>query len=261
MVSPGEMVSAVARALGVPEITVVQHDRKLADVGLRAKGGRGPSAAKMTARDVANLLIGIAASSSIQETAANAREYGGLPLVDPLIDSLSMPKGKEAEFYGVEHPDWRDWPLCLPVLRELTPDHTFADALAALIQQVAEDAVIAEAMRKYYESLNENQYGFLVEQPSGSLNVEITIMAPWPDVRVDLYARPGDADGFIDSKHYEMRPPFGIDPEAPPTHDQLVEWHEAMRSKYGLRRAGLRQTRTIGTDVILAMGDLLRSDN
>jgi len=259
MVSPGQMVSAIAKALRVPEITVVQHDRKLADAGLRAKGGRGPSAAKMTARDIVNLLIGIAASSSIQETAANAREYGSLPLVDPLMDSLAIPEGKEAEFYGVDDPDWRDWPLCLPVLRELTSDHTFADALAALVQQVAEDEQIAEAMRKYCDFLTEHPYGF-VRQPCGSLNVEVTIMGPWPDARIDLYPRIGDDDGFVDSKQYEVRPPFPIDSEAPPEHDVLLKWHESMRNKYGLRRAGLRQTRTIGTDVILAMGGLLRCD-
>src|SRR6516225_7202918 len=59
MATPGELVHAVAGALGISQATVVQYDRSLAAVGLRTKSGRGPSAAQVTSQDAANLLIAI----------------------------------------------------------------------------------------------------------------------------------------------------------------------------------------------------------
>src|SRR5439155_17694246 len=62
MATPGQLVKCIAEALGIPEPTVVQYDRLLAENGLRSKGGRGTSAAKVTAVDAANLLIAIMGS-------------------------------------------------------------------------------------------------------------------------------------------------------------------------------------------------------
>ena len=61
MATPGQLVQAMATALGISVATVTQYDRQLAENGLRSKGGRGVSAAAVTARDAANLLIAIAA--------------------------------------------------------------------------------------------------------------------------------------------------------------------------------------------------------
>src|SRR5258705_11448956 len=59
MATPGQLVKCIAEALGIPEPTVVQYDRLLSENGMRSKGGRGTSAAKVTAVDAANLLIAI----------------------------------------------------------------------------------------------------------------------------------------------------------------------------------------------------------
>jgi hypothetical protein len=72
----------MADTLGVPRATVAQYDRVLAENGLRSSGGRGLSAAKVTAADAANLLIAIMASpisgAAIKDAAKTCKSYGGL---------------------------------------------------------------------------------------------------------------------------------------------------------------------------------------
>src|ERR1700730_6814059 len=60
--SPGELVRKVSELLGLAEPTIVLHDRNLVVAGLRSKSGRGTSAARMTARDAAHLLVAVLAS-------------------------------------------------------------------------------------------------------------------------------------------------------------------------------------------------------
>ena len=59
VISPGNLVSAVSAAFGIPESIVIQHDRRLTDAGLRRKGGRGNSAVEMGPEDVAKLLTAV----------------------------------------------------------------------------------------------------------------------------------------------------------------------------------------------------------
>src|SRR4051812_5015787 len=89
MGSPGELVRCVARVLKVSEATVVQYDRNLAEAGLRTKGGRGRSAARITSQDAANLLIVIAGApitgATVKETLATWDKCSGL-IADPRLD-------------------------------------------------------------------------------------------------------------------------------------------------------------------------------
>ena len=82
MASPGQLVKCIAEALEIPEPTVVQYDRLLAENGMRSKGGRGTSAAKVTAGDAANLLIAIlgspVAGASIKPAIEVCKTYGEL---------------------------------------------------------------------------------------------------------------------------------------------------------------------------------------
>lgn len=84
MASPGELVKCVAEVLHLPEQTVTLYDRQLAENGLRSRGGRGKSAAKVTATDAANLLIAILGSpvsgAAISSAALTCDTYGNLPL-------------------------------------------------------------------------------------------------------------------------------------------------------------------------------------
>jgi hypothetical protein len=83
MATPGQLVKAMADALGISAATVGQYDRVLAENGLRSKAGRGLSAARVTAADAANLLIAIMGSpvsgAAIKDAALTCKVYGALP--------------------------------------------------------------------------------------------------------------------------------------------------------------------------------------
>jgi hypothetical protein len=119
MATPKDLVRAVAEILVVPEATVMVHDRNLATaipVPLRSVKGRGRAAARMTARDAATLLIAVVASSNVKDSAKAVADYGGL-VADPRLEST------------IKRYD------------ELPVNHTFRDALTALIDAAAADEI------------------------------------------------------------------------------------------------------------------------
>jgi hypothetical protein len=121
MATPGQLVKCVAEALGIPEPTVVQYDRLLAENGLRSKGGRGTSAAKVTAVDAANLLIAImgspVAGASIKPAIEVCKIYGKLR-VRLGGTSENMKTFKRLGF---------------PTVSKLPISHSLREALAAVI--------------------------------------------------------------------------------------------------------------------------------
>ena len=123
MATPGQLVQVTAGVLGIPTATVTQYDRVLAENGLRSKSGRGPSAAQVTSRDAANLLIAVAASplfgSSAKDLVRNCKLYGSMPLV----------AGRSKRNFSQ---------IGLPILDRLPKEHSFGDALSALIDFVGE---------------------------------------------------------------------------------------------------------------------------
>jgi hypothetical protein len=110
--------------LGAPEATVIQHDRNLVAAGLRSKGGRGLSAAQVTSRDAANLLIAICGSSpfgaSVKETVTTYHRYAPLKA-----------------FRGTRPGNFSRVKSQFPTLGLLPEGHSFRDALAALIDSIA----------------------------------------------------------------------------------------------------------------------------
>src|SRR4051794_40956791 len=80
LATPKQLVECVASALGVEEATVIVHDRNLAVAGLRTMGGRGRAAARMTARDAANLLIAVAGAEQVRDSARAVQDFAALPL-------------------------------------------------------------------------------------------------------------------------------------------------------------------------------------
>ena len=114
MTTPGEMVKCAAAALGVPEMTLTQIDRELVTNGLRTKGGRGRSAAKMNTGDVANLLIAAASGSLVKDTVQAVNAYSKLPC---------NPSAQ-----------WVLEGFNLPALQSLPANHTFGEALCAFIE-------------------------------------------------------------------------------------------------------------------------------
>jgi len=82
LATPKELVQKVAEETGVPVNTVVQHDRNLADAGLRTMAGRGRAAAQVTFQDGANLVVAVAASRNVKDSAAMVRLYSPLEARD-----------------------------------------------------------------------------------------------------------------------------------------------------------------------------------
>ncbi|MBV2183868.1 MAG: hypothetical protein KUL88_04910 [Rhizobium sp.] len=109
MASPKELVATVAKLTGVPEGTVILHDRNLLVAGLRSEGMRGRGKSSVTFEDAANLLIAVAGSRNVKDSAKTVREYRDLVASQPL------------EFGDVER------------------GHTFGDALAALLEAAPKD--------------------------------------------------------------------------------------------------------------------------
>ncbi|WP_143131922.1 hypothetical protein [Methylobacterium sp. 174MFSha1.1] len=70
-----DMVRALADAEGMDEMTVRGIGIIVRDKGHISKGGRGLSAAKMTAKDATNLLIGVNGSSSNREAGEIVDEF------------------------------------------------------------------------------------------------------------------------------------------------------------------------------------------
>src|SRR4051812_9187559 len=95
MASPGDLVRCVATSLGVPEASVVQHDRSLLIAGQRTKGGRGRSAAKVTAADAAKLLISVAGSSYVKDPLPALNGYAQLPVTSSETSSQTSSQGQD----------------------------------------------------------------------------------------------------------------------------------------------------------------------
>jgi len=113
--TPGQLVKAVSIALDVPVETVVQHDRNLVVAGLRTTGARGSNAPSVTHRDAARLIASILGSVKVKESASVVRR----------LEEAKNSGGKK-EYVS----------LPLPRFAELPVNHSFIDALTAIIEEV-----------------------------------------------------------------------------------------------------------------------------
>jgi hypothetical protein len=141
MATPGQLVQIMADVLGISKATVTQYDRVLAENGLRSKGGRGTSAAKVTPRDAANLLIALAVSPifglSAKDAVRNCETYSSLRHRE-IWKALNWPKNFAK--FG------------LPTLADLPEKHSFGDALSALIDAAGKKEVfkLPDSAQKRY---------------------------------------------------------------------------------------------------------------
>jgi hypothetical protein len=115
MATPGELVEVMAKALGVPAPTVVVHDRNLVIAGLRSKGGRGRSAVHVTERDAAHLLVALLGSAQVRDSVHTVKRYAKTRCVKKSSGADGFKRS------GIKE------------LMELGDDHSFLDALEALI--------------------------------------------------------------------------------------------------------------------------------
>jgi hypothetical protein len=127
MATPGQLVEAIAVSLGIPLATVIQHDRQLAESGLRSKRGRGASAAAVTPRDAANLLIAVAASPlagpTVKEAVRTCETYGSLKV---------LPRASRVDRFSK---------FGLPTLAKLPAGHSLREALSILIDGIGKGEI------------------------------------------------------------------------------------------------------------------------
>ena len=119
MATPAQLMESVSKATGVPLATVVDIDRRLVAAGLRTKGGRGFSVARMTPLDAARLLTAILGSPFAKTSAEAVARYARTR-----VDDQRSSEGLYA-------------PLGVPELAALAERHSFIDALAALLKALA----------------------------------------------------------------------------------------------------------------------------
>lgn len=175
MATPGDLVCATAAALGLPEATVSVHDRNLAIAGLRKKGGRGNSAAKMGARDAANLLTAVMASDHVKDSADTVSRYERALASKNLGRKFRLSKLGISEFSA------------------LPPGHSFLNGLAALI----EAAISGSLQRKAQENgvdLSDIRIKVEVETPRVCGRIIILGLTPTTP-KMELYDPRGGGTG------------------------------------------------------------------
>jgi hypothetical protein len=226
MASPGELVEEAARVLGIPASSLVVHDRNLVMAGERSKGGRGTSAAKVTARDAAHLLVAVMASAQVKESVPSLTRYSK---TRPMI-STSSP----ALFDG----------LGLPELSALPADHSFVDALEALLRSGAEGA-----LAKLLGSSPSNKKA----RPDAIVpTIEISVLTP--DTLADIRIA-GTGTRTSRNVRYTLPGPASSRGQSKPTAKDWDDWAALVR---GSRTDGdFLQYRRISEETIIALSRLL----
>jgi hypothetical protein len=123
MATPAQLMETISATTGVPLATVIDIDRKLVKAGLRTKGGRGFSAARMTSLDAAHLLTAMLGAAQSNEAALAVERYSRTR-----VDKESSSEG----LFGTAD---------LDDLAALPARHRFTDALAAVISSAAGGAL------------------------------------------------------------------------------------------------------------------------
>ncbi|ABE61225.1 hypothetical protein Nham_0329 [Nitrobacter hamburgensis X14] len=111
--TPKQLVEKIAEETGVPIGTAILHDRNLLTAGLRSEGQRGRGKSVVTFEDAANLLIAVAGSRNVKDSAETVRLYAPLKATAPLVFN---DQGKD-----------------------IVRGETFGDALAALLEALPAD--------------------------------------------------------------------------------------------------------------------------
>jgi len=162
MATPGQLVQVTADILGISRATVFQYDRMLAENGLRSKSGRGLSAAKVTSRDAANLLIALATSPlfgmSAKDAVRNCQTYASLTS-SPTLQEWS----KSFAAFG------------LPTLSNLPARHSFGEALSALIDAGGKGETFRNPGKKFFTRRPQGfEVQFIGPGPSAQITAEAT---------------------------------------------------------------------------------------
>lgn len=206
MATPGQLVGATARALGLPENAVATPWRALREAGEVTVGGRGVHAAHVTMADAAKLFVAVAAASPLKSTLESWREYSQMRMANP--SHMRMP--------GVlGGGGWPDLPKAAHFarLRKLRKSHTFLDALTALMLDLCH-----ESAREYVGSPARGvsgAAGVRLHGPSPVGMIYLWHFGRDPDEMFEvIYLGPGNPDfregGLVTLKEIKTQPLVGI---------------------------------------------------
>jgi hypothetical protein len=229
--SPGQLVRKVSELLGISEASVVQHDRNLVVAGLRSKSGRGSSAARMTARDAAHLLVAVLGSHHVKDSVQSVRGYRETRL------SEYMSTGYQKS--------------SVTALTSLPPDHSFVDAVEALVAAAA-DGSLGQAM---YEAIDEIQ-GVKIGFPP---IIKITVQSPHQVGDISIggeevgIARPS----LYGYGRYALLNPWSQHKSLDIPVEELEAWRQKAE-EYHID-TDLTQVRQITAKTVFAVGELLRT--
>jgi hypothetical protein len=137
--------------------TTASHVRNLREADLLTKTGRGITGAHMTPRDGANLLIAATCSQDVKDSVETVQRYGRLPLIGNAV--------REETF---------------PALAALGDRHSFADALAALLNDEAIRFLAADTKSTIVIAFNYPTPDVSLEISTHGWELEREYKVPWP---------------------------------------------------------------------------------
>jgi hypothetical protein len=223
MASPGQLVRKFSELLDIAEATIVLHDRNLVVAGLRSKSGRGNSAARVTARDAAHLLVAILGSSHVKDSAETVRRYN------------------ETRIFKNLTPGYED--SAVAALRNLPSDHSFVDAVEALVAAAADGSLEGDT----YTELSD-----VGGVKIGSLAmIEITVQTPWQIADISIRGAV-----FTTDVRYTLLGPFDRSKPLRPSAEELAAWKLKVNQYYG--SSDLFQYRRVTDKTIFALGEMIR---
>lgn len=141
MATSGEMVAATARLFDVPVTRVETLDRRLSEHGLRTKGGRGRSAARMVGLDVVNLTFAVMSGAGMMDapaaTDAITSMKQGLVLArwTPASSNIMAQLEEGVEWHMPDSSEFEHFPHGTALVRA----KTFGEAVGLLVDAIAVD--------------------------------------------------------------------------------------------------------------------------
>ena len=220
--SPGELVRKFSELFGIAEPTIVVHDRNLVVAGLRSKSGRGNSAARMTARDAAHLLVAILGSSHVKDSAETVRRY------------------RETRLHAIEY-GYDNCPIA--ALRNLPPDHSFVDAIEALVTAAIDGSL---------ETALSISMGVVEGVEIGHADImHIAVRTPGQLGEISI-----GGGSFTLHGRYTLPSPFALHQSLRPPAEEVEAW-KRKAAEYHVD-SDLVQYRWVTSRTILELGQVLR---
>lgn len=227
--TPGELVKTVAQVLGLPEATVVVHDRNLVVAGLRSKAGRGRGSAQVNVRDAAHLLTAILASGQVRDSARSVERYS---------ETRPQRSTSTKKLFGQ---------IGVTELAGLPADHSFVDALEAMLNSTATGSLAAWLAQEAKRARG--------RKADVAPLIEVAALTPGTlgDIRIA-----GIKSGMTASVRYALPDPWDKPGAKKPSDAEMDAWEASVRKHRA--DTDLEQYRRISVRSILRIAEAFATD-